>query len=104
LQVAYTKLFEECIKLKRLNKKTFTKLNEDDLQVAYTKLFEECIKLKKLNKKTFTELNEVELEKESFLVKRNDSYALNNKLKLDIIVLNDKSKLLENELNESKDQ
>jgi hypothetical protein len=41
--------------------------NEDDLQVGFTKLFEECMKLKKLNTKTFKKVNGVELENENLL-------------------------------------
>jgi hypothetical protein len=45
----------------------------------------------------------VELEKENLLVKLNDSSVLIDKLKLDITVLNEQNKSLENELNASKD-
>lgn len=40
--------------------------DEDDLQMTYKKLFIECIKLKKLNKLAFKKLNEVEHEKKVF--------------------------------------
>jgi hypothetical protein len=77
---------------------------EDDLQAAYNNLFVEFTKLKKLNKKTFKKLNEIELEKENLLVTLDDSRALNCKLELDIAELNEKNKSLENALTESKDQ
>lgn len=72
------------------------------LQVAYKKLFKECTQLKKLNKRTFKKLNEVELEKENLLAKLDDLHALFDKLKHENIVLNEQIKSLDNELEESK--
>jgi predicted nuclease with TOPRIM domain len=64
---------------------------------------EECIKLKKLNKNTFKKINEVELEKENLLAKLDDSHAVVDKLKLEIAMLNEQNKSLENDLKDSKD-
>jgi hypothetical protein len=57
-----------------------------------------------LNKKVFKKLKGIELEKGNLLVKLDDSRALNCKLELDIVELNEKNKSLENALTESKDQ
>jgi hypothetical protein len=75
-----------------LHESSESESKEDDLQAAYHNLFVEFTKLKKLNKKTFKRLNEIKLENQSLLVKLDDSRALNCKLKFDIAKLNEKKK------------
>lgn len=56
-----------------------------------------------MNKNTFKKINEVELEKENLLAKLDDSHAVVDKLKLEIAMLNEQNKSLENDLKDSKD-